>query len=89
MTAQSIAEGRKLFESHCMACHGTAGNGGIGPEVKGSLRIHGNSDGEIFHVISAGVKGTAMKGFKNELSDEKRWHLVNYIKSLKNAQEER
>jgi mono/diheme cytochrome c family protein len=81
MTAQSIAEGRKLFENHCMACHGKTGK--VGPDLKGPLRIHGNSDGEIFHVITAGVKGTAMKGFKDELSDEMRWHLVNYIASLK------
>jgi mono/diheme cytochrome c family protein len=85
MTAQSIAEGRKLFEDHCMACHVKTEKGGIGPDLKSSLRMHGNSDGEIFHVISAGVKGTAMKGFKDALSDEKRWHLVNYIKSLKSS----
>jgi mono/diheme cytochrome c family protein len=83
MTEQSIAEGRKLFENYCMACHVKTEKGGIDPDLKGSLWIHGNSDGEIFHVISAGVKGTAMKGFKDELSEEMRWHLVNYIKSLK------
>jgi mono/diheme cytochrome c family protein len=85
MTSQSIAEGGKLFETHCTACHGKTKIAGIGPDLEGSPRMHGNSDGEIFHVISAGVKGTAMKGFRNELSDEKRWHLVNYIRSLKNS----
>jgi mono/diheme cytochrome c family protein len=86
MTEQSIAEGRKLFENHCMACHESTGKGAIGPDLKGSLLIHGNSDGEIFHVISAGVKGTAMKGFKDELSDKERWHLVNYLASLRNIE---
>lgn len=86
MTAQSITEGKKLFEKHCMACHGKTGKGGIGTDLKASLRIHGNSDGEIFHVITAGVKGTAMKGFKNELSDEMRWHLVNFITSLRKTE---
>jgi mono/diheme cytochrome c family protein len=83
MTAQSIAEGKKLFENHCVACHGKTGIRGIGPDLKGSLLIHGNSEGEIFHVIGAGVKGTAMKGFREKLSDEKRWNLVNYIISLR------
>jgi cytochrome c oxidase cbb3-type subunit 3 len=82
-TEKSVAQGRKLYEKHCMACHGEAGKGGIGPDLTGSPRIHGNSDGEIFHVISNGVKGTAMKGFREELSDEMRWQLVNYITSLK------
>jgi mono/diheme cytochrome c family protein len=66
-----------------MACHVKTGKEGIGPDLKGSLRIHGNSDGEIYHVITDGVKGTAMKGFRKELSDEMRWHLVNYITSLR------
>jgi cytochrome c oxidase cbb3-type subunit 3 len=82
MTVQSIAEGKKLFGKHCMVCHGKTGNGGIGPDLKGSLRRHGHSEGEIFHVITDGVKGTAMRGFREELPDEMRWHLVNYITSL-------
>ena len=83
MTEQSIAEGRKLFEKHCTACHGKTGKGGIGPDLKGSPRFHGNSDGEIFHVIADGVKGTAMRGFREELSDEMRWHIVNFIISMR------
>jgi mono/diheme cytochrome c family protein len=86
ITAHSIAEGKKLFEKHCMACHGKTGEGGIGSDLKASLRIHGNSDGEIFHIITAGVKGTAMKGFRKELSDEMRWHLVNYIISVRKTE---
>ena len=81
-TEKSIAQGRKLYEEHCIACHGEGGKGGIGPELTSSDRIHGSTDGEIFHVITAGVAGTAMKGFKKELTEEMRWHLVNYITSL-------
>ena len=82
MTAQSVAEGAMLYEKHCIACHGESGKGGIGPNLTGSVRIHGNTDGEMFHVITDGVTGTTMKGFKKELTDKMRWHLVNYIKSL-------
>lgn len=87
MTAQSIAEGAKLYEKHCMPCHGESGKGGIGPDLTGSVRIHGSTDGEMFHVITDGAAGTAMKGFKKELTKEMCWHLVNYVKSLRNAQE--
>ncbi len=44
--------------------------GGIGPPLKGPAQIRVNTDGEIFHGIADGVAGTAMKGFKNELSEE-------------------
>jgi cytochrome c len=81
-TAESIAQGKKLYEKYCIACHGDAGKGGKGPALAVPVRIHGSTDGEMFHVITDGVAGTAMKGFKNALTDEKRWHLVNYITSL-------
>ena len=81
-TEKSIAQGSKLYEEHCIACHGEAGKGGIGPQLTGPDRIHGSTDGEMFHVITDGVAGTAMKGFKKELTEEMRWNLVNYITSL-------
>ncbi len=81
-TEQSVDSGKKLYEKHCITCHGESGKGGIGPKLTGSVRIHGSSDGEMFHVITDGVAGTAMKGHKNELAEEMRWHLVNYISSL-------
>jgi len=85
--AKSIAEGKKLYGKYCIACHGEAGNGGTGPNLTGSVRIHGNTDGEMFHIITDGVAGTAMRGFKKDLTEEMRWRLVNYIKSLRNAKE--
>jgi hypothetical protein len=30
-----------------------------------------------------GVKGTSMRGFDKELKKDMRWHLVNYIKSIR------
>lgn len=55
---------------------------GTGPNLTVSARSHGGTDGEMFHVITDGVAGTAMKGFKKELTEEMRWHPVNYIRSL-------
>ncbi|MCK9419959.1 MAG: c-type cytochrome [Nitrospirae bacterium] len=81
-TETSIVQGRKLYEKNCIACHGEAGKGGIGPGLSVPARIHGSTDGEMFHVITDGVAGTAMRGFGKELSDEMRWHLVNYVTSL-------
>ena len=39
-----------------------------------------SSDGEIFQVITDGVPATVMRAFKEELTEEMRWHLVNYLK---------
>jgi len=82
-TEASILEGGKLYEKHCMVCHGKAGKGGIGPDLSRRVLKHGSTDGEIFHIITSGAKGTAMKGFGDKLPDAMRWHLVNYVSSLK------
>lgn len=84
-TVQSIAAGKKLYEQHCMACHGVSGKGGIGPDLTDKIGIHGGSDGEIYHVITEGVSGTAMKGFRKEMTDEMRWRVVNYLVSLRSG----
>jgi cytochrome c oxidase cbb3-type subunit 3 len=78
LSAESIEAGKTIFQKHCIACHV---KGGVGPDLTDKQWIHGTSDGEMFYVISDGVPGTSMKGFNAELSEEMRWHLVNYIKS--------
>ncbi|RJQ40301.1 MAG: hypothetical protein C4550_03795 [Nitrospiraceae bacterium] len=88
MSEQSIAKGSKIFEKYCIECHGEASKGKEETDLTDNRWIHGDTDGEIFHVITDGTKGPApMKGFKKELTKEMRWHIVNYIKSLKKTEE--
>ncbi len=90
MTEDSIVKGKGLFEKHCISCHGESGKGNEKTYLTDGLWIHGDSDGEIFHVITDGTKGPSpMKGLKKELTKEMRWHLVNYIKSLKKTEGDR
>lgn len=83
VTEQSIKKGAEFYAKHCVGCHGEGGNGDGNLNLTDDMVIHGDTDGEMFHVITDGAKGTQMKGFKKDLTDEARWHLVNYIKSLK------
>lgn len=91
ITEESIVKGKTLYEKHCVSCHGETGKGKDNiPDLTDNFWIHGKSDGEIFHVITDGTKGqTPMKGFKKELTKKMRWHLVNYIKSLKKNEGDR
>ena len=84
MTEDSIVKGKTVYEKHCISCHGESSKGNEKTDLTDKLYVHGDTDGEIFHVITDGTKGpTPMKGFKKELTREMRWHLVSYIKSLK------
>ncbi len=83
MNEQSIMKGKELYGKHCLRCHGKEGKAARNLDLTKTAFIHGSSDGEIFHAITDGVKGTAMQSFKKGLSKDMRWNLVNYIKSLK------
>lgn len=84
-TEQSIEKGREIYGKHCDSCHGEEGAVKTKMSLTDDLVLHGDSDGEIFRIITDGVKGTQMDGFKKELTTEMRWHLVNYVKNLKST----
>lgn len=83
-------KGKKVFQSNCVVCHGDAGKGD-GPGGKAlnpkpadltSDRVQSQTDGEIFWKITNG-RGAMVK-WEPVISEEQRWDLVNYIRSLKN-----
>ena len=89
-TRESLEIGERLYRAQCQICHGAAGAGN-GPAAAGlnprpvDFRVHaavGHTDGQLFDWITNGFEGTAMPAYKNTLSEDQRWHLVNFIKSL-------
>lgn len=88
-TAESVASGRRLYEVHCAVCHGAHG-AGDGPAAAGlprrpaDLRLHVpmHPDGTLYAWITDGVPGTPMPPFRDRLTDEQRWHVVNYLRVL-------
>ena len=79
--ADAAAAGRQVYDRTCQSCHGPAGEGDRGPALNTGRFGHGNQDGDLFHVIRAGVTGTQMPPFAS-LSDEQTWQLVSYLRSL-------
>ncbi len=85
----SLEAGRTLYEKNCAVCHGPKGDG-KGPGAKALPVTPGNftdahmmkemTDGEIFYKLSEGRM--PMPGFKTKLSEEERWNLVNYLRTL-------
>ena len=79
--AEAAAAGRQLYDGTCQSCHGPAGQGDRGPALDTGRFAHGTQDGDLFHVIRAGVSGTQMPPFA-ALTDEQIWQLVTYLRSL-------
>jgi len=86
----SAFHGGIIFNQNCASCHGNegTGNGPAGaslipkPDNLTSNEIAKRSDGEVFLNISDGATGV-MIPWKFILSENQRWHLVDYIRELK------
>jgi copper transport protein len=89
--SESIAEGRSLYATLCVPCHGESGKGDgpVGVTLNPrpvDLTLHTvpgvHPDGRLFEWISSGYPGSVMPAFGPALTDDQRWHLVNYIRTL-------
>ncbi|NBV25224.1 MAG: hypothetical protein EBS05_25320 [Proteobacteria bacterium] len=87
-TPAALAQGRQLFELGCLPCHGPTGRGD-GPAAPSLERKPGNltdpkmweqTDGTLFWKISEGR--TPMPTFSEVFTEEQRWQIVNYIRTL-------
>ncbi len=94
----SIKKGESLFlKAKCWECHGKGGKGDGLREIKKddwgfpvrirnitqAWKLKGGSEVEdIYMRFSTGISGTPMPSFEKTFSDEERWQLANYVKSL-------
>jgi glucose/arabinose dehydrogenase len=80
-----VVAGSRLYAAKCSSCHGShaAGGGNVPALSKGPTQSA--SDGEVFWFITTGSISDGMPSWAR-LSEQKRWQLVTYIKSLKNPQ---
>ena len=88
-TPQALAAARVIYLDKCVQCHGETGKGD-GPDAAmyypspasliDAKHISGVTDGELFYEISQGRK--PMPSFKKRLTEEQRWQLVLFVRSL-------
>ena len=77
-----------IYTTYCSPCHGSKGKGdGVAaaglatkPADHSSDYVQKQSDGALFWMISQG--SNPMPSYKTTLTDNQRWELVNYIRTL-------
>lgn len=89
-SADVLAKGKDLFTKNCQRCHGAQGKGD-GPEsdpkepaadLSDEFRAPLNPDGVMFYRVLNGHP-TSMPAFKDTLSKDEIWTVVEYAKSLR------
>jgi len=88
MAMRHVFEGKKLYETFCVNCHGESGTGdgflitsGKLPVKPGDLtseRLVQAARGDLFHVITVGYG--LMGSYGSILSEHDRWKIVEYVK---------
>jgi len=90
-TNEQIAQGKKIYNMYCAACHGPSGKGdgkageSLTPKPADFTdAYHANfysEQGRIF-IIKKGIKGTGMAAWETALKDDEILAVYGYIKSL-------
>lgn len=95
-TPESIAKGKELYlerqKGNCVFCHGETGAGNEETIKAGRLRrkpadltnkerMTAMTDGEVFWKVTKGIQGIMPAG-ERRMSEEERWHVVNYVRTL-------
>lgn len=89
-TPEVLAEARDHFAEHCALCHGNDGRGNtvIGRNLypkAPDMSDHETqrlSDGELYYIISNGVRFTGMPAWGGEDTPDEMWKLVVFIRHL-------
>src|SRR5215204_749156 len=98
VTPESVAKGKELYlertKGNCVFCHGETGAGNEAnlaklrrkpADLTNKERMTAMTDGEVFWKVSKGIQGIMPAGEKR-MSEEERWHVVNYVRTLAKTQ---
>jgi mono/diheme cytochrome c family protein len=93
-TSDNIADGKDLFTSYCMVCHGLDGQNtgvpfatAVSPPVPSlaSAEVQDYTDGQLKWIIENGISPSGMPPSKGDFSTQEIWHMVLYIRHLPKA----
>jgi len=76
--------GSRLYAMNCGSCHGIGGRGTGNIPALSQGPTQSAPDGEVFWFITTGSVNNGMPAW-GSLSEQKRWQIVIYLKSLKNS----
>lgn len=80
-----VAEGKQVFTSTCVACHGPAGGGIVGPNLTDEYWLHGGAPDQIYQTVRDGVPVKGMPSWGPQLGADRVQSVVAYVLTLRNT----
>ncbi|HWR83687.1 MAG TPA: cytochrome c [Candidatus Deferrimicrobium sp.] len=92
ITPGLLQRGQARFNIYCSPCHGRVGDGQgilakrgfLPPPTFHSDRIRQMPDGEVFDVITSGVRN--MPAYRHQIPVADRWAIITYLRALQRSQ---
>ncbi len=81
--ANEIQQGKEVFTSNCVTCHGKEGQGGTGPNLTDDYWLRGGGIKNIFKVIKYGVPEKGMISWESQLSPKQIQQVASFILTLR------
>jgi len=78
-----LTAGKGTYVQYCAACHGQAGEGGVGPNLTDDYWLHGGTLASVFKTIKYGVPEKGMVAWGTQLTPTQISNISNFIASLK------
>jgi cbb3-type cytochrome c oxidase subunit III len=82
---EGVNQGRKIYQQQCATCHGSQGEGGVGPPLNSKKLLQDTVDDVLFSIIRSGVPTTQMPAWSvaygGPLTDQDVRHVVAFIRS--------
>ena len=72
------AQGQQRYNTSCAACHGSAGQGGVGPAIKGSAISTGGVQGHLDMVVNGSANNPMMAAYGPQLSEVDIASVITY-----------
>lgn len=86
MTGKELYEGKINPAVNCARCHGSDGKptklGKGAPDLSDQTVSKKHSDTHWFYRISEKKAGTTMPSYKDKLTEEQRWQVIAYLRTL-------